>query len=523
MAVDFTPLARLIFRPLASKMKKVRTPSDFEVVQHRVLARLLHRARNTDVGRRYGFSRIRTYADFAAAVPVVGYEDIRADVMRMVRGEPGVLWPGRCRSFAQSSGTSGGKSKFIPVTADALRHNHYAGAACSVAAYLDRTPRSRLFGGKCLILGGSFANELTGVPDGVCVGDLSATLIDRVNPLVELFRVPGKDIALMPDWTRKLDAIATEAARHDITNISGVPSWFMGVLRRIMQLRGVDSIHDVWPNLEVFFHGGIAFEPYRRQYEAITDTSKMRYSENYNASEGFFATQDSDTEPGMLLLPDVGVFYELIPLESLDSGSPVVIPAWEAERGRTYALVISACNGLWRYLIGDTVRIESTAPLRISIAGRTSSFINAFGEEVMEWNTDHAIAETCRATGAAVANYTVAPVYAEGRQRGHHQWLIEWSAEPQCGVDAFADMLDERLQAVNSDYQAKRAGGIFLDRLEIVTLAPGAFDSWLRTSGKLGGQRKIPRLANDRHIADKVLEINRNLELDTLKNTEENA
>lgn len=225
----------------------------------------------------------------------------------------------------------------------------------------------------------------------------------------------------------------------------------------------------------------------------------------------------------MLLLPDVGVFYELIPLESLDSDSPVVIPAWEAERGRTYALVISACNGLWRYLIGDTVRIESTEPLRISIAGRTSSFINAFGEEVMEWNTDHAIAETCRATGAAVANYTVAPVYAEGRQRGHHQWLIEWSAEPQCGVDAFADMLDERLQTVNSDYQAKRAGGIFLDRLEIVTLAPGAFDSWLRTSGKLGGQRKIPRLANDRHIADKVLEINRNLELDTLKNTEENA
>lgn len=502
--LNLTTIARPYFRMLASRMKSVGDPVSTESAQRRVLASLLRRAVRTAVGERYGFSAVDSYGRFAETVPLVEYEDIRADVMRMVRGEKNILWPGRCTRYAQSSGTSGGKCKFIPITDDALRSNHYAGAAYSVAAYLDQYSESRLFGGKSLILGGSFANELSGVPAGVYVGDLSASLIDCINPAVNLFRVPSKETALMADWTKKLPAIVDASLKQDITNISGVPSWFMTVLRAVLRQAGATSIHDVWPNLEVFFHGGIAFGPYRDQYRAITDTGRMRYQENYNASEGFFAIQDNREIHAMRLLCNIGVFYEFIPLGAPDNAA---VPAWSVEPGRIYSLVITGSNGLWRYKIGDTVRVESVAPLRITIAGRTHSFINAFGEEVMEWNTDAAVAAACRRTGAAVANYHAAPVYAVGGQKGCHQWLIEWAAQPACGVDAFADILDAELTAVNSDYQAKRAGGIFLDRLTIVSVPAGTFDRWLASTGKLGGQRKVPRLGNDRAVADNIIEI----------------
>lgn len=502
--LNFTPLVKPYFNRLVALSASWATPEGVEKVQRNVLRNLLHRAANTEIGRSYGFDSRMTAEDFISALPLVEYEDIRPQVMRMLAGEENVLWPGATTRFAQSSGTSGGKSKFIPITPEGLKTNHYAGASFPVAFYLHNNPHSRLFAGKSFILGGSFANELDGLPRGVKVGDLSANLIECINPLANLVRVPDKEIALMEDWNKKLPALVKAAAKENITNISGVPSWFLTVLQRIMAEKGASSIHSVWPNLEVFFHGGIAFEPYRSQYEAITDPSKMHWLENYNASEGFFATQDVLEAKGMRLLPDVGVFFEFVALDGSRS-----VTAWEVEQGRTYELVISSCNGLWRYRLGDTVRIESVTPLRISVAGRTKSFINAFGEELMVWNADAAITAACRKTDAAIVNYTAAPVFASGNSKGHHQWLIEWQKMPLGGTEMFAELLDKELQNLNSDYQAKRSGDIFLGRLELLNAKPGLFNSWLAETGKMGGQRKVPRLCNDRRIMDRLIAVNK--------------
>lgn len=499
--VNLTGIAKMALRQYVARAGAVESVAATERAQAGVLRGLLGRARKTRIGRDLGFRYLANYKDFVQHVPLVEYEDIREEVLRMVRGEGDLLWPGRCRSFAQSSGTSGGKSKFIPITADSLKINHYAGPRYAVSFYLDGHPGSRLFGGRSLILGGSFATELCEVPRGVHVGDLSATLIASMPRLAEPFRVPSRKVALMSDWQQKLPALVEGSVNKDITNISGVPSWFLTVLRAVLERAGADNIHQVWPNLEVFFHGGIAFGPYRKQYEAITDPERMSYVETYNASEGFFAVGDG-RGPGMRLLLEAGVFYEFI-----DSGGGVH-PVWDVQPGRVYELVITACNGLWRYRIGDTVRIESLEPLRITIAGRTKSFINAFGEEVMEHNANSAIAAACADTHAEVADYTAAPVYAEGAQKGHHQWLIEWRRRPQAGMEAFAAALDRHLCEVNSDYQAKRAGSIFLAGPEIVSLPRGTFDRWLAATGKLGGQRKVPRLRNDRSVADAVLQYN---------------
>lgn len=505
--INFTPLVRPYFRNIYRKEGLIQSRDDIRQIQLSWLNHHLRKAADTAVGRKYNFDDINTYEQFSQTLPTVQYEDIRTDVMSMIEGQPDILWPGTCTSYAQSSGTSGGKSKYIPVTADSLALNHYTGGAFAIAAYLNLYKQSNLFGGKSFILGGSFANELKHIPAGVRVGDVSASLIANINPLVNIVRVPSRKVALMSDWTEKLPALVNAAQDQNITNISGVPSWFLGVLKAILDSKGVHSIHQVWPKLEVFFHGGIAFDPYREQYAAISDPGRLRYIENYNSSEGFFAVQDTkDTRNVMRLLLNAGIFYEFIPLSELDKPSPKAIPAWDVEQGRTYALVITAPNGLWRYILGDTVRIESVTPLRISIAGRITSFINAFGEEVMECNTNAAIAAACSQTGAAIANYTVAPVFTSVAGKAHHQWLIEWTTPPK-DLKEFAAILDRELQSVNSDYQAKRSGDIFLAPLEIVSLPTGTFDSWLASTGKLGGQRKIPRLANDRRIADAILQM----------------
>ncbi|MDE6127240.1 MAG: GH3 auxin-responsive promoter family protein, partial [Muribaculaceae bacterium] len=387
-----------------------------------------------------------------SALEVNGYPAIRPYVMRMVEGEADVLWPGVCRRFAQSSGTSDGKSKFIPITPRGLRLSHYAGAAYSVASYLACHEDSHVFGGRNLILGGSYANELT-LSAGVRVGDLSATLIDRINPVVNLFRIPSKKTALMADWGEKLPALVEASLKADVRSISGVPSWFLTVLKQVIERAGARTIHDVWPNLEVFYHGGIAFGPYREQYRRITDPSKMRYWENYNASEGFFAVQERPGEPEMGLLLNADTFYELLPQD----GGSAPIPLWKAEPGLVAELVVTTSNGLWRYRTGDTVRVESVSPLTITIAGRTKCFINAFGEEVMVYNTDAALEKACAATGADALNYSAAPVYAGDRTRGCHQWLVEFARRP-ASLDEFAAVLDSELQKENSGYQAKRAG-----------------------------------------------------------------
>lgn len=487
-----------------------------EKAQRRELERITRAGAKTKYGAMAGVSRpgsvlepTDSFERFRTAMPVAPYPAIRESVLRMVNGEKDVLWPGVCRRFAQSSGTSDGKSKYIPVTGASLKNNHYLGARDAVAHYLHQYRDSRMFSGKGFILGGSFANELS-LPPGVKVGDLSANLIDDISPVVNLFRVPSKKVALMEDWAEKLPALVAASLNENITNISGVPSWFMTVIKSVIETAGVDNIHQVWPNLEVFFHGGIAMGPYRSAYARLTGADAvMRYRETYNASEGFFAVQDTVEGGPMLLLLDAGVFYEFIPVENYvdDEPWPESLAAWQLEAGRTYALVITAMNGLWRYPIGDTVRVESTSPLRITIAGRTKHFINAFGEEVMVHNTDRALTVACEKTGAYVENYTVAPVFAEGNRHGRHEWLIEWGKEPD-DIEAFVQILDSALQNENSDYQAKRSGSIFLDRLTVVTARKGLFDRWLSLTGKLGGQRKVPRLSNDRARMDQLLALN---------------
>lgn len=503
--LNLTPLIKYYFLPrvraAASWHGRVRD------VQDKQLRTLVAMARNTEFGIRHGFDSIRSYDDFAARVPVSDYEALRPDIMRMLRGDADVLWPGRCHRFAQSSGTSEGKSKYIPVTAHSLRLNHYVGARDTVAHYLNLYPGSRLFAGKAFILGGSFANEVTDNPAGAKIGDLSAHLIEAMNPLADMVRVPRRSIALLEDWSEKLPLLVKASAHENITNISGVPSWFMTVIRNVIEYTGADNIHDVWPNLEVFFHGGIAFGPYREQYARLTDPAKMHYIETYNASEGFFAVQTSAERHSMQLLLDAGVFFEFMPLDADPADNSAPLPPWKIEQGQTYALLLTSCNGLWRYSIGDTVTIHSADAPEITIAGRTRHFINAFGEELMVHNADKALALACKATGANVADYTVAPVYSSGNTRGHHQWLIEWT-NPPTDTDAFADELDRQLCNVNSDYQAKRSGNIFLDRLSITNAKPGLFEQWLASTGKLGGQRKVPRLQNDRKLIDAMLRMN---------------
>lgn len=501
--IDFTPLTRPYFAHRASILK--RDAMNAGRSQDETLRLLLKKGSGTVYGQRYGFDSIDTADDYRRRVPVVTYPDIRDYVLRMVNGERDILWPGLTDRFAQSSGTSDGKSKYIPLTPDSLRMTHYRGGADVVATYLDLYRDSRIFSGRSFILGGSFGNTLDAPHPGVKVGDLSAHLIDKINPAANLVRVPSKATALLEDWHQKLPRLVEEAADKNITNISGVPSWFLTVLKEIIRSKGASTIHDVWPNLEVFFHGGIAFGPYREEYDMITDRDRMRYLETYNASEGFFAVQDKIDSRALLLLMDVVIYYEFVPLDSIDDPFPPSLTASEVKPGEIYALVISSCNGLWRYMIGDTVRIESTDPLRITIAGRTKSFINAFGEELMVFNADAAIRKACEATGSTVVNYTAAPVYTHAGTKGHHQWLIEFGRRPD-DIETFADTLDRQLTVENSDYQAKRSGNIFLDRLELTEATPGQFDRWLASTGKLGGQRKIPRLSNDRRVIEALLQ-----------------
>ncbi len=502
--INFTSIVRPYF---ARRVKaSLRWIADAEQVQRQQLAWMVKSARNTLWGETHDFGKISCYEDFVARVPVTPYENLRQLIQRMIAGERDILWRGVTRHFAQSSGTSDGKSKYIPITNDSFSRCHYLGGTDVVAHYLNLYPDSRMFSGKGFILGGSYANELT-LSKGVVVGDLSANLIDNINPIVNMFRVPSKQVALMADWSKKLPALVNASLNENITNISGVPSWFLTVLKEVIKKAGASTIHDVWPNLEVFFHGGISFVPYREQYNSITDVGKMRYLETYNASEGFFAVQNAIDDRAMLLLLDAGVFYEFIPLDEVDSTEPTLLPIWKVEQGKVYALVITACNGLWRYPIGDTVKIESVNPIKITIVGRTKHYINAFGEELMVHNADVAIAKACQEMDCSILNYTAAPVYAGDRSRGRHEWLIEFSRKPK-DIEMFATCLDELLQQENSDYQAKRYKGIFLDRLSIVTARTHLLDDWLSSTGKLGGQRKIPRLSNDRKFIDSMIAMN---------------
>lgn len=474
-------------------------------MQQEVLHYLVENAKDTEYGRNHLFSTIQSYDDFVQNVPVNTYEELKGDIDRMRHGEENILWPGQVKWYAKSSGTTNDKSKFIPVSSEALQHTHYQGPKDVVAFYLQNNPNSHLFEGKSLILGGSHSPNYN-LPDSL-VGDLSAILIENISPLANLVRVPKKSTALLSDFEVKRDRIARETLHKNVTNISGVPSWMLSVLVRILELSGKQHLEEVWPNLEVFFHGGIAFTPYRKQYEQLITKSDMHYMETYNASEGFFGIQNDPSDPAMLLMLDYGVFYEFIPIEELGTEKPTIVPLSGVKIGQNYAMVISNLCGLWRYEIGDTVQFTSVNPYKFVITGRTKYFINAFGEELIMDNAEKGLAYACSQTGAQVLEYSAAPVYMDNKAKCRHQWLIEFSKAPQ-DLKAFSEILDTRLQELNSDYEAKRFHDVTLQPLEIIKARPNLFNDWLKSKGKLGGQHKVPRLSNSRDNLEEMLALN---------------
>lgn len=494
---------KLFFRARQHELE--RHFNDAEAMQAEVLDYLVARGKNTEYGRNHLFGTIKGYEDFAQNIPVNTYEELKEDIDRMRHGESNVLWPGQVKWYAKSSGTTNDKSKFIPVSADGLKQIHYQGGKDVVAFYLENNPASRVLDGKALILGGSHSPNYN-LTDSL-VGDLSAILIENINPLANLVRVPKKQTALLSDFEVKRDRIAHETLRSNVTNLSGVPSWMLSVLVRVMELSGKQHLEEVWPNIEVFFHGGIAFTPYREQYKKLITKSSMHYMETYNASEGFFGIQNDLSDPAMLLMLDYGVFYEFIPMDEYGSDKPTVVPLSGVEVGKNYAMVISTSCGLWRYVIGDTVSFTSKNPYKFVITGRTKYFINAFGEEVIMDNAEKSLDAACKQTGAEVLEYTAAPVFMDDKARCRHQWLIEFSKEP-ADMNEFAYLLDAKLQSINSDYEAKRFHDITLQQLEVVKAKPGLFSEWLKKKGKLGGQHKIPRLSNSRKNIDELLEMN---------------
>ena len=476
-----------------------------EEIQRRVMTHLVQQGQRTQYGKTWGMNNVRTYEDFANRMPVTTYEELKGPIDRMRHGEADVLWPGVVKWFAKSSGTTNDKSKFIPVSADGLKNIHYKGGKDAVALYLRNNPKSKLFDGRSLILGGSHSPNYN-VANSI-VGDLSAILIENINPLANLVRVPKKSIALMPDFEAKREAIARQTLHANITNISGVPSWMLSVLVRVLELSGKNTLTEVWPGLEVFFHGGIAFGPYREQYHHLVGSSQMQYMETYNASEGFFGLQDAPGDESMLLMLDYDVFYEFIPMDEFGRDNATIVPLWGVVPGQNYAMVISTSCGLWRYIIGDTVMFTSTQPYKFKITGRTKYFINAFGEELIMDNAEQGLAYACKTTGAEVLEYTAAPVFMDAEAKCRHQWLIEFSRQPS-SLDAFAKTLDQRLQQLNSDYEAKRHKDITLQQLEVVVARPNLFNDWLKSKGKLGGQHKVPRLGNSRKNIDELLQMN---------------
>jgi hypothetical protein len=496
--MSLTAIASRFFLPRQRELERHNTEG--EQLQQQVLSYLVEHAKNTEYGIQHDFSHISDYDSFRQRVPVNTYEELKGYIDRMRHGETDILWPGRTRWYAKSSGTTNDKSKFIPVTPDGLKGNHYGGGSDVVALYLQNNPQSRMFDGRGLILGGSHSPNYN-LP-GTLVGDLSAILIENINPVVNLFRVPKKQTALLSDFEVKRDRIAREAMTRNVTNLSGVPSWMLSVLSRVMELTGKEHLEEVWPNLEVFFHGGVAFTPYREQYRQLITSPRMHYVETYNASEGFFSVQNDPTDPSMLLLLDRRVFYEF-----QEVGTDDIVPLTGVKVGKNYAMIISTACGLWRYMIGDTVRFTSTNPYKIVISGRTKSFINAFGEELIVDNAEQGLAYACQQTGAQVLEYTAAPVFMDQRAKCRHQWLIEFAKAP-ADLGQFAQLLDQRLQQLNSDYEAKRYKDITLQPLELVVARQGLFNDWLKQRGKLGGQHKVPRLSNSREHMDQLLLLN---------------
>ncbi|SDE64287.1 GH3 auxin-responsive promoter family protein [Riemerella columbipharyngis] len=471
--------------------------------QKGVLFSQLYKAENTIYGKKYGFRDINNYQDFSRQVPIVSYEDFEPYIERARRGEKDVIWDGSIRMFAKSSGTTNAKSKFIPISQDSLENCHFKAGKDLVAIYANNHPDNTLFQYKNLRLGGS--SELY-EDFNTKFGDLSAILIENLPFWVEITTTPSKKTSLMSEWETKLKAIVEEVSKADVSSLTGVPSWMMVLLKKVLEETKMTTISELWPNLEVFFHGGISFVPYREQYKQIIGKS-INYYEIYNASEGFFGIQDQSESDEMLLMLDYGIFYEFIPMDKFCSENHQAIPLEEVEVGKNYAMVITTNGGLWRYLIGDTVVFTNKEPYRIKISGRTKHYINVFGEELMINNVETALSKACEKTGAEITDYTGAPVFMSESQGGAHEWIIEFSQKPN-EMSLFAQVFDDTLKQLNSDYEAKRYNNMTLNPPIIHCAKPNLFYDWMAHRGKLGGQNKVPRLSNDRSYIDPLLKMN---------------
>ena len=482
-------------------------------VQESVFNYLIKKGIKTKFGEDHQFEKITNYITFKNQIPIRTYEDFDHYITKIRKGGEDILWPGKINWFAKSSGTINNKSKFIPVTKESLEDCHFKAGKDMLSIYENNFPKINIYNGKGIMLGGSMTKSKNRKFKD---GDLSAILLDEFPFWVNYHRVPDINTALMKEWDEKLDKIAKQAINENITNLTGVPSWMLILLKRILQLSGKNNILELWPNLELYMHGGVNFEPYRQQFEEIIPSDKMNYLEGYNASEGFFGIQDKNPSEGILLMLDYGVFYEFIPMYKYRNGKTDAINLSEVELNRDYALIITTNGGLWRYVIGDVIKFTSLFPFRIKITGRTESYVNAFGEELMVHNTDTAISNTCKQFKCSIVDYTVAPIFIT-KKSGGHQWFIEFANKPR-NLNLFIKEIDWQIQQLNSDYEAKRNNNLILREPELVVIENNEFYIWLKNNRKLGGQNKIPRLSNNREIAEKILYIKKKFSTKTTTN-----
>jgi len=475
-------------------------------VQEELFKKLIQTARYTEFGKQFDFSSIQTYEQFRERVPIHTYEKTFPYIDRLMKGEQNILWPSEIKWFSKSSGTTNARSKFIPVSQESLEDCHFKGGKDLLSIYVNNYPETKLFDGKGLAVGGSHQiNELDPSASSY-YGDVSAVIMQNLPPWAQFIRTPSLETALMGNWEEKIEKLARETIKENVTNIAGVPTWTVLLIQRVTDIAMKKNILEIWPNLEVFFHGAVAFAPYRTLFQSIIPSDKMRYWETYNASEGFFGIQDQRNSEELLLMLDYGIFYEFIPMEELEKEYPKAVPLSEIELDKNYAMVITTNSGLWRYNIGDTIKFTSKFPYRIKISGRTKHFMNAFGEEIIVENAETAITRACEITGAVIDNFTAAPIYLKEGKKGRHEWIIEFKTPP-ADPDEFTRILDETLRAINSDYDAKRAHNLALVEPKVHSAGEGTFYNWMKRRGKLGGQNKVPRLANSREYVDEILKM----------------
>ena len=479
----------------------IKYPHD---VQDEWFQNLIATAQHTEWGKIHGYESIFNQEQFKERVPIQTYDSLKPYIEKMMSGEQNVLWPSEIKWFAKSSGTTNDRSKFIPVSEESLEECHFKGGKDLLSMYCNNRPDTRIFTGKCLVLGGS--HQINQLNADSCFGDLSAVLIKNLPFWAEFYRTPDLSIALMDNFEEKVEKMAQATIDVNVTNISGVPTWNIVLAKRILEITGKDNLLEGWPNLEFYLHGAVNFNPYREQFKKLIPSDDMYYLETYNASEGFFGIQDQSDSEDMLLMLDYGIYYEFLPMVDLHTENPKTLRLDEVELHKNYALIISTNAGLWRYMIGDTIKFTSLSPHRIQITGRTKHFINAFGEELIIDNAEKGLSKACKETGAIIRDYTACPIYFKGNEAGGHEWIIEFEKKPD-DLERFTDLMDQTLREINSDYDAKRFKDMALGR-PVVHLAPdGTFYEWMKGRGKLGGQHKVPRLANDRGYVEEILKL----------------